>query len=173
MLHPVQCEVFTTNNSAKNLWMREAPIALANTCTSPAAIKEPNSLLQYRVVSPRPELQIHQAEKGRLLSTERTPYGWLARMESSAENTPRIVTEIHLYENEKKIEFIEDVSKKEVLAKEAVYFAFPFAVSRPQFQYEIQNGVVDPQKTCIPAQDMSGSTCSTGFPWRKTDFRER
>ena len=112
--------------------------------------KEPNSLLQYRVVSPRPELQIHQAEKGRLLSAERTPYGWLARMESSAENTPRIVTEIHLYENEKKIEFIEDVSKKEVLAKEAVYFAFPFAVSRPQFQYEIQNGVVDPAKDMYP-----------------------
>lgn len=112
--------------------------------------KEPNSLLQYRVVSPRPELQIHQAEKGRLLSAERTPYGWLARMESSAENTPRIVTEIRLYENEKKIEFIEDVSKKEVLAKEAVYFAFPFAMSRPQFQYEIQNGVVDPAKDMYP-----------------------
>src|SRR5208337_4260233 len=30
--------------------------------------------------------------------------------------------------------------------KEAVYFAFPFAMSRPQFQYEVQNGVVDPAK---------------------------
>jgi hypothetical protein len=112
--------------------------------------KEPNSLLQYRVVSPRPELQIHGAQNGKLLSTERTPYGWLARMESSAENTPKIVIEIRLFENEKKIEFIEDVSKKEILAKEAVYFAFPFAMSHPQFQYEIQTGVVDPSKDMYP-----------------------
>jgi len=71
-------------------------------------------------------------------------------MESSAENTPKIVTEIRLFENEKKIEFIEDVSKKEILAKEAVYFAFPFAMSHPQFQCEIQNGVVDPSKDMYP-----------------------
>ena len=108
--------------------------------------KEPNSILQYRVVSPKPELQIHAATQGRIVSTERTAYGWRALLESSTENTPKITTEIRLFENEKKIEFIEDVTKKEILTKEAVYFAFPFAMSHPQFQYEIQNGVVDPSK---------------------------
>ena len=112
--------------------------------------KEPNSLLQYRVVSPKPDLQIHGAQGGALLSTERTAYGCRALLESSAENTPKIATEIRLFDKEKKIEFIEDVSKKEVLAKEAVYFAFPFAMNRPQFQYEIQNGVVDPSKDMYP-----------------------
>ena len=112
--------------------------------------KEPNSILQYRVVSPRPELQIHLASQGRLISVERTAYGWRACLDSSAENTPHIVSEIRLFENEKKIELIEDVSKKEVLTKEAVYFAFPFAMSHPQFQYEIQNGVVDPSKDMYP-----------------------
>lgn len=112
--------------------------------------KEPNSILQYRVVSPKPELQIHGAEQGRLISVERTPYGWRARMESSAQNTPKIVSEIRLFENKKKIEFIEDISKKDVLTKEAVYFAFPFAMSHPQFEYEIQNGVVDPAKDMYP-----------------------
>jgi alpha-mannosidase len=112
--------------------------------------KEPNSILQYRVLSPKPELQVHAAEKGRLISVERTPYGWCARMESSAANTPTISSEIRLYENTKKIEFVEDISKKEVLTKDAVYFAFPFAMEHPQFQYEIQNGVVDPAKDMYP-----------------------
>jgi len=112
--------------------------------------KEPNSILQYRVVSPRPELQIHPATQGRLVSIERTVYGWRACLDSSTENTPHITTEIRLFENEKKIELNENVSKKEVLTKEAVYFAFPFAMSHPQFQYEIQNGVVDPSKDMYP-----------------------
>jgi alpha-mannosidase len=67
-------------------------------------------------------------------------------MESEDMNTPSIKTEIRLFDNEKKIELVEDVDKKEVYSKEAVYFAFPFAMSQPQFQYEIQNGVVDPAK---------------------------
>ena len=112
--------------------------------------KEPNSILQYRVVSPKPELQIHAAGQGRLVSVERTAYGWRARLESSSENTPKIASEIRLFENEKKLEFVEDVTKKEVLTKEAVYFAFPFAMSHPQFRYEIQNGVVDPSKDMYP-----------------------
>src|SRR5262249_28813940 len=65
--------------------------------------KEPNSLLQYRVVSPKPELQIHGAKNGKLLASEKTAYGWRALLESSAENTPKITTEIRLFDSEKKI----------------------------------------------------------------------
>jgi alpha-mannosidase len=111
---------------------------------------EPNSILQYRAVSPKPVLQVHPAEHGRLLSEERTPWGWRILMESSADNTPTIRTEVRLFNDEKKIELIEDVDKKPELKKEAVYFAFPFAMSHPQFQYEIQNGVVDPAKDMYP-----------------------
>ena len=112
--------------------------------------KEPNSILQYRIASPEPELQIHAAAHGRLLSVERAPFGWIARLESSTEDTLRIASEIRLFEDEKKIEFVEGVTKTEVLTKEGVYFAFPFAMSHPQFQYEIQNGVVDPAKDMYP-----------------------
>src|SRR5262249_28883813 len=66
---------------------------------------EPNSILQYRVVSPKPELQIHAAGQGQLLSVLRAPYGWVARLESSAENTPSIVSAIRLFDDEKKLEF--------------------------------------------------------------------
>jgi hypothetical protein len=112
--------------------------------------QEPNSILQYRAVSPKPVLHEHPAQHGRLISEERTPWGWRVLMESSAENTPSIRTELRLFDSEKKIEFIEDVDKKPELKKEGVYFAFPFAMSHPQFQYEIQNGVVDPARDMYP-----------------------
>ena len=67
-------------------------------------------------------------------------------MTSQDVNTPEITTEVRLFDREKKIEFLEDVTKTKVYSKEAVYFAFPFAMKQPQFQYEIQNGVVDPAK---------------------------
>lgn len=112
--------------------------------------EEPNSILQYRAVSPKPLLHTHPAQNGHVVSVERTPWGWRAQLESSAENTPEIHTEIRVLEKEKKIEFIEDIEKKPELKKEAVYFAFPFAMPHPQFHYEIQNGVVDPDRDMYP-----------------------
>ena len=110
----------------------------------------PNRILQYSHVYPKAQLDIHPASSGHLVGVTRTPYGWVAHMESSDTNTPRIDTEIELFEHEKKIEFIEDVDKKKVYTKEAVYFAFPFAMDHPQFQYEIQTGVVNPAKDMYP-----------------------
>jgi alpha-mannosidase len=107
---------------------------------------QPNTLLQFPMVAPKAELQIEHAHGGRPISIDRTPDGWVARMESTSTNTPAIATQIRLFDHQKKIEFTEDVDKKEIDDKEAVYFAFPFAMQQPQFQYEIQNGVVDPSK---------------------------
>jgi alpha-mannosidase len=112
--------------------------------------EEPNSILQYRAVSPKPELHPYAAKDGRVISVEQTPWGWRAKLASSTENTPEIRTEIRVYQDEKKIELIEEIDKKPELMKEAVYFAFPFAMTHPQFQYEIQNGVVDPAKDMYP-----------------------
>jgi len=111
---------------------------------------EPNRLLQYSSVTPVPELQIHPAHNGKLLTIFHTVEGWGARMESEDTNTPSIITEIRLFDHEKKIEFVEDLDKKEVKTKEAVYLAFPFAIEHADFHYEIQNGVVDPAKNMYP-----------------------
>jgi alpha-mannosidase len=112
--------------------------------------EEPNSILQYRAVSPKPELHPHAAKNGQLISVEQTLWGCRAELESSTENTPEIHTEIRIYKDQKKIELIEEIDKEPVFKKEAVYFAFPFAMTHPQFQYEIQNGVVDPAKDMYP-----------------------
>ena len=96
------------------------------------------------------DLRIHPAHNGKLLSVTRTPYGWEAQMESTATNTPAIATSIRLFEHQKKIEFVEDVAKDKLSDKEAVYFAFPFAIKPPQFQYELQTTSMDPAKDMYP-----------------------
>jgi hypothetical protein len=112
--------------------------------------KSPNTILQYSHVYPKADLVIHPAHDGSLMSVTHTPSGWIARMRSQDTNTPSITTEIRLSDTEKKIEFVEDVDKKSVLSREAIYFAFPFAMDHPQFHYEIQNGVVDPASDMYP-----------------------
>ena len=96
------------------------------------------------------DLQVHPAGNGKIISITRTPYGWEAKMESTAASTPTIATTLRLFEHQKKIELVEDVDKEAVSAKEAVYFAFPFAIDHPRFQYEIQTTAMDPAKDMYP-----------------------
>ncbi len=112
--------------------------------------RRPNTLLQYRTVRLEPQLTITGAHAGRLLSVTRTPWGWDARMQSTDTNTPTITTDIRLFDKEKKIEIVDNIDKIAVRSREAVYFAFPFAMNHPEFRYEIQTGVVDPAKDMYP-----------------------
>jgi hypothetical protein len=93
---------------------------------------------------------VHGAHQGKLVSIEHSPDGVTARLISTDINTPRIAASITLSSHEKKILLTEGVDKKETKDDEGVYFAFPFAMSHPQFQYEIQNGVVDPSRDMYP-----------------------
>jgi hypothetical protein len=110
----------------------------------------PNQMLTFRKWSPVARLEIAQARSGRLLSVTKTPAGTVARLESVGPNNSRISTEIILFDDEKKIEFNNRVSKGLVYKKEGIYFAFPFAVKEPQFSYEVQNGVVNPARDMMP-----------------------
>ena len=110
----------------------------------------PNRAVQYSSAAPVPEFSIHGAGSGRLVSVTHQPFGVVARLESQGVNTPKIETEVILFNGQKKIEFINRVHKTEVYTKESVYFAFPFAMEHPQFRYEIQNGFVDPSRDQLP-----------------------
>ena len=112
--------------------------------------QSPNRLLEYSATWPIPELTIHNSSGGRVVSVTQEPFGVAARMESSGVNTPKIETEVILFNGQKKIEFINHVHKKEVFAKEGIYFAFPLAMDQPQFRYEIQNGFVNPARDQMP-----------------------
>ncbi|HEV7902867.1 MAG TPA: glycoside hydrolase family 38 C-terminal domain-containing protein, partial [Pyrinomonadaceae bacterium] len=108
-------------------------------------------LLTYRRHLPFAQLEPHAANAGRVVSIKKTPTGVSAQLESRGVNTPRISTEIILFNDEKRIEIVNRVSKETVYKKEAAYFAFPLALGRaPEFKYEVQNGVVRPARDMMP-----------------------
>ncbi|MDR2674483.1 MAG: glycosyl hydrolase-related protein [Opitutaceae bacterium] len=109
---------------------------------------KPNGILQYRKKAP--QLTANLSGKGQIIFTRKIPFGRKARLESSAVFTPKITTEVRLWDDAKKIEFICEVRKEQVYRREGVYFAFPFAMKSPRFLYEIQNGVVDPARDILP-----------------------
>ena len=105
-----------------------------------------NSLYRYGVAQRPPMLSPKPAANGKLVSVVDSPLGITITLESSATNTPFVRTTITLPVGEKRIEFRYEIHKDTVLSKEAVYIAFPFAVSQPQFAYDTQNGWVNPAR---------------------------
>jgi len=75
-----------------------------------------------------------------------TQWGQSLNYRVSGLHAPRIDVEIRLFNGEKKIEIVNRLQKEPVNNKEAIYFAFPFAVSQPEFEYEGQNGTVNPAR---------------------------
>ncbi len=106
---------------------------------------------------PLAKLTVTPAEASHVSRIEKTPYGEIMTLEGSGLHAPTLETEIILFDHQKKIEFIDRLHKEAVPKKEAVYFAFPFAVPDPDFSYEIQNGWVD------PAHDLMKGACLEWF----------
>jgi alpha-mannosidase len=75
-----------------------------------------------------------------------TPWGQSLNYRASGPHAPRIDVEIRLFHGEKKIEIVNRLQKEPVNDKEAIYFAFPFAATQPQFEYEGQSGTVNPAR---------------------------
>lgn len=98
---------------------------------------------------PPGHLTIHPAAHGRLQGVERLPWGQSIQTISSDVNTSAITTEILLFNKQKKIEFRYHVRKDYTTAKEGVYFAFPVAVSDPDFHYATQQDWVDPARNLM------------------------
>ena len=98
---------------------------------------------------PNAELKIDPARGGAAATVHATPWGETISYTLTGQNARAISTEIRLYNREKKIEFVNRVQKEPVNQKEAVYFAFPFAVPDPQFEYEGQTGTVNPARDSL------------------------
>lgn len=109
----------------------------------------PTTTIQYSATNPAPAYAVTGASGGKLVSVEQTPEGLCAHLESSAPDQ-KISTEIRLIDDRKQVEITTEVRKQQVYHRESSYIAFPFAVENPQFLYEVQNGVVDPQKDMLP-----------------------
>ncbi|HEV2399700.1 MAG TPA: polysaccharide lyase family protein [Candidatus Sulfotelmatobacter sp.] len=106
-------------------------------------------IVHMRKSLPYADLKITPASDGRIVGVRTTPFGKILTLEAKGVHTPSIRTEILLYDDEKKIEFVNHLTKESVRARESGYFAFPVAAQKPSFQYEIQNGWVDPARDML------------------------
>lgn len=64
------------------------------------------------------------------------------RVTCDAPNTRSMTCEVVLYDNTKRIDFIDSMDKIETTRKEGCYFTFPFAFRNPSVRVEIPDGVI-------------------------------
>jgi hypothetical protein len=95
-------------------------------------------------------LTIHRSEQVEIVTGRRTPLGQRLLVQAKSMNTPRITTEYLLHDQIKRVDIVNTIEKVETRAKEAVYFAFPFAAEKPGLEYQIQNGWVRPNDDQMP-----------------------
>jgi len=93
---------------------------------------------------PNANLTVSSAAAATGVNAVATPWGQSLNYRVSGLHAPRIDVEIHLFNDAKKIEIVNRLQKEPVKDKEAIYFAFPFAMPQPEFEYEGQNGTVNP-----------------------------
>ncbi len=111
-----------------------------------AAGGENTRLIQIAEHLPTANLTVTPAAGATAVNAVSTPWGKTLRYRTSGPHAPRIDVEIRLFNGEKKIEIVNRLQKDPVNEKEAIYFAFPFAAPQPEFEYEGQNGTVNPAR---------------------------
>lgn len=109
-----------------------------------------NSLYRYGAAQTLPQLLTIPSANGKIVSVVKNVQGTTAVLESSAPETPTIRIEIILPADQKQIDFTYRLHKNRTLRKEAVYIAFPLAAAMPEFNYETQNGWVNPARDELP-----------------------
>lgn len=118
---------------------------------------------------PVAKLSVSPSADGRVVRRRKTPYGQVLTVAASGLHAPSIETDIILFDHEKKILLVNRLKKQPVSHKEAVYFAFPFAVDEPVFHYAIQNGWVDPTRNMLKG---AGLEWFTTQHWVKVGGRD-
>jgi len=79
-----------------------------------------------------------------LTSEMKGPVMGSIRINTSGEVCPKIMQEVILYEDIKRIDIINILTKEETLETEGVYYAFPFKVEKPSFKCEIADAIFSP-----------------------------
>lgn len=93
---------------------------------------------------PTANLTVSPSGRAAAVSLIATPWGQSLSYKVVGPHAPEIAVEIRLFDGGKKIEIVNRLKKEPVNDKEAIYFAFPFAVANPQLEYEGQIGTVNP-----------------------------
>lgn len=100
--------------------------------------------------NPEPELTITSPEKASLKRVRLGDLGERMIIETSGTMAPKIVTEVTVWNNLRRVDIVNRITKTETYEKEAVYFAFPFAANQPTFRYECPAGIVNANTDMLP-----------------------
>jgi hypothetical protein len=111
---------------------------------------EGSLILNHTFGSAPANLTIHQPESAEIIEHVKTPLGQRIAIVTKAANTPKIRSDYFIYDAIKRVDIVNVIEKTETRAKEAVYFAFPFAAKKPAMEYQIQNGWVRPNEDQLP-----------------------
>lgn len=107
-----------------------------------------NSLLMW-ARRPKPEIKLGTCSKASLEKRVMTGRQMMVSR-SAAPMSESFASEVILYNDRKRVDFINHLEKSPTLSKEAGYFAFPFAMKNPEVRIEIPDGVIRPETDMIP-----------------------
>jgi len=99
---------------------------------------------------PEAELAVSSPGKATLRAVKLGELGQRMMIESSAEKTPAVTTEVTVWNDLKRVDITNRLEKKKTFDKEAVYFAFPFAAEKPTFRYEAPLAIQRPDEHMLP-----------------------
>jgi len=71
-------------------------------------------------------------------------------METKAKGCSKIIQEIILYRGLKRIDIVNTLLKEETLSPEAIYYAFPFNLKKPEIKFEIAGSIMRPEIDQLP-----------------------
>ncbi len=110
----------------------------------------------YRDKQP-PALQVNPSQAATFTRSKLGELGERMVVETSAQQTPKISSTVTVWNDVKRVEIENRLTKTQTYVQEAAYFAFPFAAKQPVFRYEIPGGSVRPDK------DMMAGACQAWF----------
>ncbi|MGD0090526.1 MAG: polysaccharide lyase family protein, partial [Planctomycetota bacterium] len=99
---------------------------------------------------PEPQLVVTLPQKATLCRAKLGGLGERLIVNSSSTMTPKLVTEITVWNDIKRVDIVNRLTKTQTYDKEGVYFAFPFAAAKPVFRYECPAGIVNANKDMLP-----------------------
>jgi len=99
---------------------------------------------------PQPKLALNSPEKATLRRVRLGNLGERMIVETSALMTPKLVSEVTVWNNVRRVDIANRLTKTRTYDKEGVYFAFPFAAAKPTFRYECPAGIVNANKDMLP-----------------------
>ncbi len=97
---------------------------------------------------PDPGLKLAASGKA-TLQRRSAGVGDMMRVETSGTRTPKIQSDVIVWNDIKRIDIVNRLTKDSTYEREGVYFAFPFAARQPTFRFEAPAAIVNPEKDML------------------------